>query len=216
MYNKNNRPVVALLVFLAVAEGVVMGCLFGIPRPLVGTNNPAPGVFICADGDQPGHPWVAFYFTSTLAIETILLLLSLWKAWHAHKTGLGGGLMKVLTRDSVYYFAIIFWVYLANQIIWIVNDITLNELATGFGFSISSILANRLMISVRSTYYLQEHLPSELRSIPIGQSISNRPPSTMGIVAEPEGEYDDHAGPSHAPRGGEEFELATFNDSRGF
>lgn len=32
-------------------------------------------------------------------------------------------------------------------------QITLNEIATGFSFSISAVLANRLMLSVRDRYY---------------------------------------------------------------
>ena len=66
----------------------------------------------------------------------------------------------------------IFVLYTTNQVIWLRNtvrsnatlnlllftdtmadQITLNEVATGFSFSISAVMANRLMLSVRSRYY---------------------------------------------------------------
>ena len=81
-------------------------------------------------------------------------------------------MIKALTKDSVKYFVAIFCIYAINQAIWLVNDvsclifvtllthylkisrqITLNEVLTGFGFVISAIMANRLMINVRESYY---------------------------------------------------------------
>jgi len=135
-----------------------MGVIFGVPKAgVIGTNNPATGVFICADGDPlNGDHWVAFYWTAILCIESILLSLSLYKAWQYRNQKEGGGLMRALTRESVLYFVAIFWVYLANQILWLRNRLTLNELGTGYSFVISVISANRLMIAVRSTYFQVE------------------------------------------------------------
>ncbi|TDL24694.1 hypothetical protein BD410DRAFT_785385 [Rickenella mellea] len=154
MYSSSKR-ILALFILLMACEITVMGVVFGFPKQgLVGTNNPRPGLYLCADGDPPNHVhWVSYYWTAILIIEGILLSLSLYKAYINHRTGAGGSLMKILTRDSVLYFVFIFWIYCANQIIWLANDLTLNEIGTGFSFCISAILANRLMIAVRSNFY---------------------------------------------------------------
>jgi len=77
-------------------------------------------------------------------------------------------MIKTLTRDSVKYFVAIFLVYSCNQAIWLVNDISLNELMTGFGFVISAIMANRLMINVREGYYEMElSAASTRKSVPL-------------------------------------------------
>ena len=89
---------------------------------LQATNNPAPGVFICADGDPPGEHWIAYYWTAVLSIEFVLLLLSLYKAWVYRNAG--NGLMRSLTKGSVIYFVLIWWIYLGNQILWIRNRVS--------------------------------------------------------------------------------------------
>lgn len=121
---KNNKYIVALLISLIAVESTVIGVVFGMTTKTVGssslllphvlrsiaiysaTNNPAQGVFICADGDKPGRPWATFYYTSILVTELAFLGLSLLRAWYDHGFGTGGRLMRILTRDSVYYFAV--------------------------------------------------------------------------------------------------------------
>jgi hypothetical protein len=72
---------------------------------LTGTNNPAEGVFICADGDPlNGSHWIMYYWVAVLSIESCLLSLALFQAWQHRKKVQGGGLMRALTRDSVLYF----------------------------------------------------------------------------------------------------------------
>ena len=70
-----------------------------------GTNNPAEGVFICADGDPlNGSHWIMFYWVAVCSIESCLLSLALYQAWMYRNKGQGGGLMRALTKDSVFYF----------------------------------------------------------------------------------------------------------------
>lgn len=173
MYGSSKR-ILALLAVLFTTEITMMGVIFGVPKAgevgqnrnciifyrgpnlnyfFIGTNNPAPGLLLCADADPPHMHWIAFYWTATLIIESFLLCLALRKAYANVRTGAGGSLMRVLTRDSVLYFFFIFWIYAGNQVLWLRNDITMNELGTGFSFCISAMLANRLMVEVRTRYY---------------------------------------------------------------
>jgi len=171
MYGRS-RKILALLLLLISCEATAMGVLFGMTRPgLIATNNPAEGVFICADGDpMDGSHWIMYYWVAVLSIESCLLSLALYQAWMHRKKAQGGGLMRALTRDSVIYFILIFWVYLANLVLWAKNKLTLDELGTSYSLVISVILANRLMIGVRSTYYQSE---ATLANVPSNIAFNN-------------------------------------------
>ncbi|KAG7444937.1 uncharacterized protein BT62DRAFT_1007312 [Guyanagaster necrorhizus] len=152
---QSSRYILCLFVFLTFGEALAMGLVFGIPnKNLVGTNEPFPELFICADADPlDGSHWVVYYWMSILIIESTLFSLALWKAWQHRPSAQGSKLMQQLTRDSAMYFAVLFCIYLVNLIMWVRNRITLDELMTAFSFVISSIFANRLVISVRSNHY---------------------------------------------------------------
>jgi len=149
-----------LFVFIALTMGEVlaMGLVFGLPnQKLLGTNEPYPGVFICADGDPTdGTHWVVYYWISIVIVEFTLLVLALFKGWQHRASQGGSALMRELTQDSMIYFIIIFWIYIANTVLWFVNRFTLDELGTPFAFVVSSIFANRLLISIRSAYFKDE------------------------------------------------------------
>ncbi|KAL0954169.1 hypothetical protein HGRIS_005302 [Hohenbuehelia grisea] len=151
---ESSKLVLVFFAFLAAAEAAVMGVLIGYPKEgLVLTNEPSPGLFICADADPYHSPWIAFNWTTALIVETILLVMSMYKAWSFHRTGGYGSLVRRLTKDSAVYFFYMFWVYLANCVLWFVNKITLTELGTGFFFGVCAILSHRVLISVRAEHY---------------------------------------------------------------
>ncbi|KAG6845087.1 hypothetical protein H0H87_000992 [Tephrocybe sp. NHM501043] len=163
----STRKMLALFTFMTLGEALAMGLVFGLPgQKTVGTNEPFAGNFICADADPlDGSHWVVYYWAAILVIESTLLCLAVYKAWQHRSSQRGSSLMQQLTRDSVFYFVTIFWIYLANLILWYYNRITLDELGTAFSFVISSIFANRLLIAVRSSHYrgisdVNTYLPS--------------------------------------------------------
>lgn len=151
------------LIGLILCESLAIGILFGVPNPkLVGTNEPYPSVFICADADPPdGSHWVVYYWATVLFVEGTLLVLALLKAWKHRRSVQGSSLMQQLTKDSVKYFFFIFWIYLVNTVIWYYNNITINEVGTAPAFVIANILANRLLINVRGRYYRRQNLEIE-------------------------------------------------------
>ncbi|KIL59821.1 hypothetical protein M378DRAFT_26817 [Amanita muscaria Koide BX008] len=165
----STRNVLILFILLTMGEALTMGLIFGIPNPLlIGTNEPFPGVFICADADpNDGSHWVVYYWVVVSFIELVLLVLALRKAWE-HRDASGSTLMKQLTTESAIYFIAIFWVYIANMILWIINRITLDEFATAFSFVLPNIFANRLLIAVRSAAHGDEDIYGwEPRTVPI-------------------------------------------------
>jgi len=154
----NNPKFLILFVVLTACEVLSMGLVFGLPNPKVlGTNEPYPGVFICADGDPTdGTHWTVYYWISVVIVEFTLLVLALIKAWQHRASNGGNALMRELTRDSMIYFMIIFWIYIANTVLWYINRFTLDELGTSFAFVVSSIFANRLLISIRSAHFKED------------------------------------------------------------
>ncbi|KAJ6606050.1 hypothetical protein DFH09DRAFT_1269147 [Mycena vulgaris] len=150
MYGRSKK-ILAFLITLILSEIAAMVVFFEVPKDgLVGTNNPAPDLFICADADPPHIHWMAYVPVITLVTESILLGLAVFKASQQVRAGISGGrLLPQLTKESVFFFSAIFGVHLANLIIWMVNILTVNELFTGYSFAIPAVLANRLLISVR-------------------------------------------------------------------
>lgn len=106
---------------------------------------------------------------------------------------------------------------------------SLNELATGFIFSISAIFANRLMISLRETYYKQQEtsratvpgsnlrfrtgLPTQASTsfLTNDEEISTSGQEVTGLQVMEEEEVAINLGGS-----GDDIELQTFNERAGF
>ncbi|KAJ6563582.1 hypothetical protein DFH09DRAFT_1158446 [Mycena vulgaris] len=131
MYGRSKK-ILAFLITLILTEMGAMVVFLEVPKDgLVGTNNPATDLFICADADPPHVHWIAYVPAITLITESILLGLAVFKASQHLR----------------------FWgsyvIHLGNLIIWMVNTLTVNELFTGYSFAIPAVLANRLLISVR-------------------------------------------------------------------
>ena len=73
---------------------------------LSGTNEPVPGLLICADADPENAHYFSYYYTILLITECILLSLALYQAFLNWRYGTGGGVITLLTRDSVKYFIV--------------------------------------------------------------------------------------------------------------
>jgi len=198
----NNLKFLYIFIGLTLGEILAMGLVFGLPnQKLLGTNEPYPGVFICADGDPTdGTHWVVYYWISIVIVEFTLLVLALFKGWQHRASQGGSALMRELTQDSMIYFIVIFWIYIANTVLWFINRFTLDELGTAFAFVVSSIFANRLLISIRAAYFRDEEGTTQL-------------PSTNMHFAKVHSVQA--ARQDSTITGGTTFELTTFNERIG-
>jgi len=219
---QSSKVILALFICITITEAAVMGVFVWVPiRGLQDTNRPSYGLQICADGDPPHRHWVVFYWTSLLTIESILLSLSCYKAFLYYKRGTGGNIMRLLTRDSLLYFIFIFGIYLGNQLIWLHNDITINEVGTGFSFCISAILANRLMLTVRSSYFNPEYRNTTTETYHVYSSAAPEflSPPTVAHGVEGHGErlrgISDECTQS-GPMLTDDFDVAAYDEERGF
>ncbi|KAJ7611734.1 hypothetical protein FB45DRAFT_1037375 [Roridomyces roridus] len=151
MYERSKK-LLAFLVILLTTELTGFIILLELPTPgLVATNNPSTDLFICADGDPPHHRhWIAYVPVMLLITEFILFMLAVFKAWQQYRSNSPSGrILPRLTKESVWFFFGIVLCHLGTVVTWMMNILTLNELWTGYSFSIPAVLANRLLISVR-------------------------------------------------------------------
>ncbi|GLB39201.1 hypothetical protein LshimejAT787_0603630 [Lyophyllum shimeji] len=142
--------------YSSVTSNLLIGdVMFADDQRDSGTDQPSPGVYICTT-DVRTHAFRvgAYWYAAVLLVETVLLGLALAKAWQYRSSSeIQSPLMKQLTRDSLRYFFMLFWIYLANLVVS-AKDITIvAEFGIPFGFALPSILANRLLIRIRSTYF---------------------------------------------------------------
>jgi hypothetical protein len=77
----------------------------GIDSIVIATNNPLPGVSICADADPNGKLWVVYYWITILIVDVILLSLALRKA-SEHRHIMRNKLIRDMTVQSVIFFAV--------------------------------------------------------------------------------------------------------------
>ena len=70
----------------------------------IATNNPASGVYICADRDLPGRPVIALFWSSVLLVESVLLCMSIYRGWRNWKSEFASSWISILTEQSIFYF----------------------------------------------------------------------------------------------------------------
>ncbi|KAJ3554874.1 hypothetical protein NM688_g2882 [Phlebia brevispora] len=152
------RTVLCICTALFLLEtGCLLFLSLGHMEEILVVNEPAPAVYICADGDpREGKPWVAYQWMVVLGMEFILVALAIYKRL-TYRGRYGGSFMRALANGSIVYFTVILVILASNQVFWFLNNYTLNEVATPFAFTIPNVLANRLMVMIRKHYYTQTH-----------------------------------------------------------
>jgi hypothetical protein len=70
---------------------------------MVGTNQPVPGVFICADGDPSWSHVDAWWSAQSTIAEAVFLAFACYQSYFYFNRGLGG-IVYLLRSDSIVYF----------------------------------------------------------------------------------------------------------------
>jgi len=155
-----------VLLLLIIGDIVVMGVIFGKHSPnIIATNEVSFGNFICGEADPPnGNQWYLYFWAAVFVVDGVLLLLGLWKALRRARHN---NLLKLLVKDAIWYFIVIFAAYLINLMFWSRNEISLVEIGTPFFSALSTIAANRLLVNIRAEYYYSIAAAEDSDSLPI-------------------------------------------------
>ncbi|KAF8224289.1 hypothetical protein L208DRAFT_1461566 [Tricholoma matsutake] len=136
--------------YLSAMKVVGALSLFSVETLTIMTNEPFPGNIFCALHSRRS----LYVYSVVLVVETIFLGMALRKAWTHRASQCGSPLMQELSRDSVFYFFMTFCVYLTNLVFWEQDQMPLNTLGLPFSYAFGSIFSNRLLIRIRSAYYV--------------------------------------------------------------
>ncbi|KAJ7106659.1 hypothetical protein C8R44DRAFT_885929 [Mycena epipterygia] len=101
MYERS-RKILLFLIGLIMAEMAGIIVFLVVPNEgVIGTNEPSPGIFICADADPPDSHWIMWVPVIILVTETIFLGLAVYRTAY---TQYGGHLLRRLAKHSVYFY----------------------------------------------------------------------------------------------------------------
>jgi len=118
------------------------------------TSTPVPGVAnFCVQLSR--WPYYYLYWTPLLFLEALLFSLALYKGYECCRnedksTAHLSRTMNFLVKGSVWYFLTIFSVYTANTIVANIQHNRLQPVPEVFSVALSSIMSQRLILSVRS------------------------------------------------------------------
>ncbi|KLO12988.1 hypothetical protein SCHPADRAFT_940763 [Schizopora paradoxa] len=138
---------VMLLPVVAIGAAVESWALtMGVPTKL------PPGVVGCiltgnpVDGDR-----FAFYWTSQLVFPTVIFGMTVARIVYLRREGqLKGGIVDVLMRDGVIYFAIIFIANLVNVVTFVTASQTVKQINAPFTEMIISVMICRIILNLRT------------------------------------------------------------------
>jgi len=126
-----------------------------------------PNIRFC----EEENAWQFYYafWTPMLLFESLLTILTLVKGWQSlreyRRSGDSGGfgqhMIKILVYDSVGYYICIFVVYLANDIVSVIDHTNLRQVTGVFAVMVSGCISQRLLFHLRSEYHSSTGMGSE-------------------------------------------------------
>ncbi|KAJ6478543.1 hypothetical protein C8R47DRAFT_1138733 [Mycena vitilis] len=159
MYSRNKTLlwVLCILFVLCAAAAVTTAAIAVSGSP--STNEPLPGVIICASLIPPKNIWS--FWIPILVFESILFLLAVNKSIrHVYKNPLGETLttnfLRIILRDSVVYYFAILVAYMINALIWRFGAPSLLDVFHGMALSFVSMAGGRMLMNLRERGEIEE------------------------------------------------------------
>ncbi|TFK47651.1 hypothetical protein OE88DRAFT_1665915 [Heliocybe sulcata] len=131
--------------------------IMGLVLMRVSANSePIPGIVFCLPLHAPSF-FYAFWIP-TLAFESLLCALALYRAFKDFRSRStvfqsGRHIVKVLIRDSVIYYLIMFATYFANLVIFLTGTPGVLESGIGFSVTMSCVMGSRLCLNIRNVHH---------------------------------------------------------------
>ncbi|KAF8583487.1 hypothetical protein K439DRAFT_1661210 [Ramaria rubella] len=147
-----NRRLLAVLLVLYTISISCETVLIGVVTHQFHSNEALRSVFTgCAPTNIP--TWCWWYWVPSLAFESILLLLALYKTVleARKKMTRTSSLMGVLLRDSVLYFGGVTLFTITNFAAWYIAPLPLYGMFVGCHIGFQSILGCRMLLNIRES-----------------------------------------------------------------
>ncbi|EJD39971.1 hypothetical protein AURDEDRAFT_187189 [Auricularia subglabra TFB-10046 SS5] len=167
--------------------------------------------------------WMWYLWIPSIGFETIIFVLTVYKAWQHWQTDVNTPILTVLYRDGFLYFFVISCLSLVNLFIWLWAPHSLAILLKYFSLPVINVAAFRLVLDLRTTAGLHSRPTlrrSNNKSEPIhisfdhfelsprggnfdnGRSTGRTPGGSMAFLS-----FDDHVDPSEAIEEGRSMSL---------
>jgi len=151
LYSLNKKILGLMVGSFLIASASAAAVLEIVLRQITAVSIRLPGLSSCIIATSPPSYFYAFWIPC-LAFESLLCALALVRGFQTYRDGGSPSqskLVRLLIRDSVCYYMVMFATYLTCLLIWIVN-IDLLEVPIGFTIAFSCVLGNRVILNVRS------------------------------------------------------------------
>jgi len=186
LYHLNRRVLFFMLVAFIVSVGTA-ATIMGLVLARVSTNSQfLPGVVFCLPLNVPS--WFYTFWIPTLAFESLLCGLALFRAFGDFKSRStmfqsGRHIVKILIRDSVIYYLIMFATYFANLVIFLAGSPGVLESGIGFSVTMSCVMGSRLCLNIRDVHHeLEASTASQVYLTGVSRSRSAVSRGTTDIV----------------------------------
>lgn len=153
LYHLNRKILIMMMTCFLIASAASAAIMGKALSTMTVTSQVLPGhTTFCVPSRLPSY-FYAFWIP-LLAFEALMCGMALYRGFTTLDTEgslfqSGRQLVRMLIRDSVFYFLAMFTTYLTNLIVWVSARQTLLEIPIGFSVALSSVLASRLVLNVR-------------------------------------------------------------------
>lgn len=182
LYFADGKKILILMVICFIITTSTSAAIMGIvlSQLHVASRIPLTNLSFCNSPDIPDYFFT--FWIPVLIFESLLCALALFRGFQTFKStgGLftsGRHLVKVLIRDSIMYFLIMFATYLTSLLVWVVGPIDLLEIPIGFTVALSCVLGNRVILNVLNVKRADQNLE---RNGPRGRTDAHPPDAAEG------------------------------------
>lgn len=156
LYHLNRRVLVLMCGAFLVSAGTAAVIMGMVLTRISAHSGLIPGLPFCIPVNVPS--WFYTFWIPTLGFESLLCALALFRAFKdfRSRTSLfqsGRHIVKILIRDSVIYYLIMFATYFTNLVIFLTGNVGVLESGIGFAVTMSCVMGSRLCLNIRDVHH---------------------------------------------------------------
>ncbi|KJA21582.1 hypothetical protein HYPSUDRAFT_87987 [Hypholoma sublateritium FD-334 SS-4] len=154
LYSLNKKVLVLMLSCWVLCLGISAYVMYTVLAKLTVTAMTIPNGMFCVPGNVSPHFYT--FWIPMLAFEALLCTLAVirgLRTYRSNRTSIfhsGRELVAILIRDSLIYFVVIGAAYLTCLLVWVIAPVGLLDAPVGFSLAMSCVLANRVVLNIRS------------------------------------------------------------------